>query len=326
MASLPPCVVLTAGLGTRLRPLTWLRAKPALPVAGAPLVNRILRWLAGFGVERAVLNLHHLPGTIRSVVDGNSPSGLRIVYSYEDPILGSAGGPKRALGLLDAPRALVVNGDTLTDVDLGAVAAAHEASGALVTMAVVPNREPARYGGVLVGEDGAVAGFARRGEASVGSWHFVGVQVLEAAALEGVPPDGASESVGWLYPRLIRECPGSVQAYRCDAAFRDIGTPADYLATSVTLSGGDPRLLIGPRCAIAHDARVSGSILWEDVSVGPDARVAGCIVTDGVSLPAGSDYSGQILMAAPRVPALPGEAGAVVREGVVAIGVGDAWR
>ena len=189
MASLPPCLVLTAGLGTRLRPLTWLRAKPALPVAGVPLVTRILGWLAAAGAERVVLNLHHLPDTIRAAVADNPPPGLEIRYSHEDPVLGSAGGPARALPLLDATRALVVNGDTLTDVNPGAVVAAHGASGALVTMAVVPNREPFRYGGVIVEGDGAVSGFVRRGPASVGSWHFVGVQAIEAAALAGIPDD-----------------------------------------------------------------------------------------------------------------------------------------
>ncbi|HSK10291.1 MAG TPA: nucleotidyltransferase family protein, partial [Vicinamibacterales bacterium] len=188
MAGLPPCLVLTAGFGTRLRPLTCLKAKPALPVAGDPLVTRILRWLAAAGVERFVLNLHHLPETIQAVVGDGSALGVEVRYSFEDPILGSAGGVRRALPLLAASRVLVANGDTLTDVDLHAMLAAHAASGALVTMALVPNEEPARYGGVLVDAAGAVTGFVPRGSAPP-SWHFVGVQVLEAHALSTVSPD-----------------------------------------------------------------------------------------------------------------------------------------
>jgi len=136
-----PALVLTAGLATRLRPLSLVRAKAALPVAGEPLVNRILRQLSSAGVEDAVLNLHHLPHSITRHVGDGAQLGLRVRYSWEDPVLGSAGGPTRALPLIRAlPGApstfLIVNGDTLTDVDPGAVAAAHRASGALITMAV----------------------------------------------------------------------------------------------------------------------------------------------------------------------------------------------
>ena len=113
-----PALVLTAGLGTRLRPLTAVRAKPALPVAGEPLVRRILRWLAAAGVKRPVLNLHHLPETVTALVGDGADLGPSVRYSWEIPMLGSAGGPRRALPLLDADRFLIVNGDTLTDVDL----------------------------------------------------------------------------------------------------------------------------------------------------------------------------------------------------------------
>jgi len=321
--ALPPCVVLTAGLGTRLRPLTWLRAKPALPVAGVPLVNRILAWLASAGARRAVLNLHHLPGTIRAAVAGGAPRGLEIRYSFEDPILGSAGGPKRAIALLDAPRVLVVNGDTLTDVDLGALLRAHDESGALVTMAVVPNREPSRYGGVLAGDDGSVAGFAPRGERSAGSWHFVGVQVVEAAVFERVPENQPSESVGELYPRLVAERPGSVRAFRCDVEFHDIGTPADYLATSIAMAGDDWSRLAGPRSAIGPGAEVSGSILWEDVTVGAGARVRGCIVTDGVSVAPGAVFAGQVLVSERHAAAIPAGSGARRHEGLLTFQLGD---
>ncbi|MBP1633614.1 MAG: glgC 3 [Acidobacteria bacterium] len=317
---LPPCLVLTAGLGTRLRPLTWLRAKPALPVAGVPLVNRILRWLAAAGTERAALNLHHLPETIRAAVAEAGLPGLDVLYSYEDPILGSAGGPKKALPLLGARRVLVVNGDTLTDVDLRALAAEHAASRALVTMAVVPNREPGRYGGVLVGDDGLVSGFVRRGSPGP-SWHFVGVQLLEAEALEGVPDGRPSESVADLYPRLIGQRPGSVRAFRCDASFRDIGTVGDYLRTSLALAAGDARLLAGARCTVAPGASIARSILWEDVTVGPGAELRDCVATDGVSVPAGSRFEGQVLVSGQRARAVPAGTGRMTGEGLLVVPV-----
>src|SRR2546425_7476361 len=150
-----PALVLTAGLATRLRPLSRVRAKAALPVAGEPLVERILRWLAAAGVEEFVLNLHHLPETITGLIGDGAGLGVRVRYSWETPVLGSAGGPRHALPLLGSGEFLIVNGDTLTDVNVAEVLEAHRASGALVTMALVPNTEPDKYGGGPGGGHGA---------------------------------------------------------------------------------------------------------------------------------------------------------------------------
>jgi mannose-1-phosphate guanylyltransferase len=158
-----PALVLTAGLATRLRPLSHVRAKAALPVAGRPLVHRIIHRLADANVRDLVLNLHHLPHTITRVVGDGAELDVRVRYSWETPVLGSAGGPRHALPLLAAPTFLIVNGDTLTDVDIRAVVDAHQHSGASVTMALVVNTEPHKYGGVLVEEASAVTGFTKKG-------------------------------------------------------------------------------------------------------------------------------------------------------------------
>jgi NDP-sugar pyrophosphorylase family protein len=134
----PPrhALVLTAGLGTRLHPLTEVRAKPAVPIGGEPIVRRIARWLAGNGVTDLVLNLHHLPSSLTAIMGEGRDLGVRVRYSWEQPVvLGTAGGPRQALPLIDADAFLIVNGDTMTDVDLGALHATHVSSKALVTLA-----------------------------------------------------------------------------------------------------------------------------------------------------------------------------------------------
>ena len=156
-------LVLTAGLGTRLRPLTADRAKPALPVAGPTLVERILTGFSGCGVDHILLNLHYRPETITRIVGDGSALGVSVRYSWEVPLLGSGGGPRRAFSLVPDDRLWLVNGDTLTDVDLTAMAAEHSASDALVTMAVIPNPAPDRYGGVVVTSEGAVRGLCAAG-------------------------------------------------------------------------------------------------------------------------------------------------------------------
>ena len=277
-----PALVLTAGLATRLRPLSLVRAKAALPVAGQPLVVRILRWLRANGITDVVLNLHHAPETLTRLLGDGQELGVRVRYSWETPVLGSAGGPRRAAPILGASRFLIVNGDTLTDLDLASILAEHERSGALVTMAGVPNREPEKYTGLIVGPDGAFAGVAPRGS-SRPSYHFFGVQVAEASAFDSVPPDTPYESVAALYPALNAARPGSVRVLPTQAEYHDIGTPLDYYRTSMAFAereGGAPP---------------GRSIVWDDVAIGEDAAVNGCVVTDGVRIPARTSWKDQII-------------------------------
>jgi NDP-sugar pyrophosphorylase family protein len=286
-----PALVLTAGLATRLRPLSLVRAKAAVPVAGEALARRVLRWLASSGVTDAVLNLHHLPHTLTGIVGDGSDIGVRVRYSWEMPVLGSAGGPKRAVPLLGASTFLIVNGDTLTDADLDALVDHHRRTGALVTMAAVPNTQPQKYGGLAADGDGRMTGFVMRG-AVAPSFHFIGVQVAESEAFAGAPPDAPCE-VRSLYPALIAARRGSIQVYRMQAAFFDIGTPADYLATSLLIAAREGRTAnTGARVEIAAGARVERSILWDDVAVEEGALLRECIVTDGARVPADTSWHG----------------------------------
>ncbi|MCE2543505.1 MAG: NTP transferase domain-containing protein [Acidobacteria bacterium] len=293
---LPPALVLTAGLGTRLAPLTGVRAKPAVPVSGTPLILRVLRWLAAQGVPAAVLNLHHRPETITRCVGHGAASSLAVRYSWEPTILGTAGGPRRALPLL-GERFFVVNGDTLTDVDLPALVRAHAAGGAQVTLAVAPNPAPARYGGVLVDDRGRVRGFSRPGRHA--GQHFLGVQIAESAAFAGLRDGQPAASIGGVYDALVAGSPGAVGTYAGAATFHDIGTPADYLAASLALARADGLTAPAPgdRCAIDGEARLVRTALWDDVTIGTGCRLTECIVADGVRVPPGSTYERQIITA-----------------------------
>jgi NDP-sugar pyrophosphorylase family protein len=294
-----PALVLTAGLGTRLRPLSYVRAKPAMPVAGRPLVRRILAWLASHGVTDAVLNLHYKPQTITAAVADDAEPGVRVQYSYENPILGSAGGPRHALPLLASPRFFLVNGDTLCDVELEALAASHAASGALVTMALVVQPDARHYGGVTLDAQGAVTGFVKRGTPS--PYHFIGVQAVNAEAFDIVAPDQPAETVRALYPHLMAERPGSVRGFVCDATFHDIGAPQDYLQTSLLLAAqeGWPVPLRGRNCTIDQAAVVEESVLWDDVAVEADAVLTRTVVADGVTIPAGARFEEAVIIRRP---------------------------
>ena len=287
-----PALVLTAGLGTRLQPLTLARAKAAAPVDGEPLARRTIRWLVSHGIRDLVLNLHHKPESITAAVGDGADLGARVRYSWESPVLGSAGGPRHALPLLAAPVFVLVNGDTLTNVDLPAMIRRHEDRGALVSMALIPNPRPDKYGGVLLDERGAITAFTRRGSAGP-SFHFIGPQVVDASVFADLPDGVAAESVLEVYPRLMRERPGSVVGFAGDWSFQDIGTPADLLSTSLALAAADGRAdrpRWGRGVQIEPSARITRSVLWDDVRVGAGAVLDECVVADGVAIPAGARY------------------------------------
>jgi mannose-1-phosphate guanylyltransferase len=285
--------VLTAGLGTRLRPLTDVRAKPAMPVGGEPLIRRIVAWLASHGVDDLVFNLHHRPETLTAVVGDGRDLAVRARYSWEQPrILGSAGGPRLALPLLAAERFFIINGDTLTDVNLPLLEAAHAESGARVTLALVPNREFLRYGGVQLDERQHIVGFTPRGASSEGSYHYVGSQIVEADVFKSLTPGEPASSIGGVYDALIASRAGAVRGFVCDAEFWDVGTTADYWRTAQAFIGRPAAAgpTIGRGTRIDETARVTRSILWDDVEVGRDAVVDECIITDRVVIPRGAEY------------------------------------
>jgi NDP-sugar pyrophosphorylase family protein len=226
-------LVLAAGLGTRLRPLTEVCAKPALPVAGEPLIRHIVRWLAAHDVNDLVINLHYLPQTLTAVLGDGSDLSVHVRYSWEQPqILGSAGGPRLALDIIGSETFIIANGDTLTDLNVRTLIDIHRGSGALVTLALVPNREPEKYGGAIMKDDGTVTGFVPRGPAARNSYHFIGVQMAQAEAFRQLPLRQPAQSIGGLYDTLIASRPGSIRGFVSDAAFWDIGTPQDYASTS----------------------------------------------------------------------------------------------
>ena len=304
-------LILAAGLGTRLRPLTAVCAKGAVPVNGEPLVRRVIRWLVAHGFDDLVMNVHHHPATIGRVVGDGQDLGARVRYSWENPVLGSAGGPRHALPLLtdgaDAGSAhvLIVNGDTLTDLAVGPLVERHRMSGARVTMALIPNPRPEQYGGVVV-EDGWVRGFSRPG-ARGDSFHFIGAQVAQASVFAGLPDNTPHESVMGIYPELMRTDPHAIAAHAMDASFRDVGTPADYLETSVALAGVEGDRLVHPHSTIDPSSIVRRSSVWAHVQIGAGCELEDCIIGEGAVIPPGKRFCRSAVVAYRGEPLRAGE-------------------
>ena len=261
-----------------------------MPVAGEPLVRRLLRYASGFGVRDFVLNLHHLPETITAQVGDGSDLGVRVRYSFESPVLGSAGGPRKALSLMPDGPFFIINGDTLTNVDLDALAENHRHTGALVTIAVITNETPARYGGLIVDSTGRFHSVVPPGS-HVRSYHVVGVQIAHPSAFARLPMNEPAESIGGLYKELVKENLGHVRAFLCDADFWDVGTPADYLNACLSIGAAEGKTRqMGRGSVVDPTARVTDSVLWDDVTVEPAAVLERCVVADAVKIPAGASF------------------------------------
>jgi NDP-sugar pyrophosphorylase family protein len=316
----PPALVLTAGLGTRLRPLTTYRAKPAMPVGSDPLVGRILRQIAAAGITEAVLNLHHLPASITREVGDGTQYGLRVRYSWEQPlVLGSGGGPRHALPLLDGDTLLIVNGDTLCDLPIRDVWEAHVASGARVTLGLMPHPEAGRYGGVTIDDrrmagvaagsaavagergptraplaQGAVTGFVPR-SSRVPSAHFPGIQFVHRSVFATLPDDVPASSVGGVYDALIAAQPGAIHGIVFDARFEDVGTVDDYRRTCLELAGDASGNVVAPTAEVDASATLRDTIVWPGAVIPAGCTLERVIVTGHVPVAPGTHASGDIL-------------------------------
>jgi NDP-sugar pyrophosphorylase family protein len=307
-------MVLAAGLGVRMRPLTLLRAKPALPVLNRPLIRWTLEALRRVGVKEVVVNLHHLPETVTAALRGCRAEGLRITYSRERRILGTGGGPRKARALFGDEPFLLVNGDVIFDFDLGALVRVFRRGTARACLGLLPNPDPARYTPVYAGAGGRITAIGGRGR---GAHLFTGVSILDPALLEELPP-GKSDLVQDLYIPLI-ERGESLLGVRLRGAWYDFGSASLYLASHQSmlasgswgargrlvhpgahvLSGAQViRSAVGAGTRVARGARVEGSVVWEGARVGEGAQVLDSIVTSGAWVEPGETISQRVVSVA----------------------------
>jgi NDP-sugar pyrophosphorylase family protein len=290
-------MVLAAGLGLRMRPLTLLRAKPVLPVLNRPLLHWTLDHLARHGVDDVIVNLHHLPDTVTEALGDGRPFGLRVRYAPEPRILGTGGGPWAVRDLLGHEPFLLVNGDMLFGFDLRGLVARHRASGARATLALLPNPDPRVYGPVVTDRAGRVLSLAgqpwrARGTRSL----FTGVHVLDPALLDRLP-EGPSGSVRDLYVPMVAEGE-RVDGVRVRGAWYDLGRPTLYRDTQLRLlpGRGRDRVLLHPRAEVSAGARVRRAVVGAGARVAESAVVERSILWDGAIVEEGARVHGAIVV------------------------------
>ncbi len=309
-------MILTAGLGTRLRPLTLERAKPAIPLLERPLVVRLITELMKDDVTGFRLNLHHLPGTIETIFRSLAWADLPVSFSYEPQILGTAGGLKANESFFDSDTFLMANGDIVIDFPLKEALAFHKENKPLATLILYPQSAPFNYFPIRIDEEGLLRNFkgARPGgKLRPETYVFTGVHILEPNIFSLIPPGVPWEINYQVYPKALNEGQ-KVLGFPVEGYWSDLGNPARYLGTQKELlmragtaaspqiaAGAEvsPHCVIGPfvsigeACVLEAGVRIENSILWENVRVRKNCSVRNCIIGSSVTID--HDCSGVVI-------------------------------
>jgi mannose-1-phosphate guanylyltransferase/mannose-1-phosphate guanylyltransferase/phosphomannomutase len=294
-------MLLAAGLGTRLRPLTYELPKPMVPILGRPVMEHILRLMAQHGFDDVVANLHYFPDLIRDRFGDGSDYGVRLVYSYEPELMGTAGGVRNVRDHFGGETFLIISGDALTDVDLTALWNTHKEKGGIATLSLKPVDDPSQLGVVIVNEDGRIQGFQEKPDAAeaLSNLGNCGIYVFEPEIFDYFPEP---EFVDWamdVFPRLLEE-DVSFYGHEVREYWNDVGSLEEYRQGNfdalegkvhVDMAGSaDGRdvpadteiegpVFIGAGCDIAAGVRLTGPVvIGEGSRIGENSALRDTIV------------------------------------------------
>lgn len=310
--------ILAGGLGTRMRPLTYTRPKPLLPILNVPMLRRTMDRMPP-EVDGVVLAVNYLADQIRGYL-ADEPGPLPVEVVEEAEPLGTGGAVKNLEASLGGEPFFVMNGDVVSDADLGAMLAAHRERSARGTIHVWPVDDPSRYGVVQLAPDGRIDAFIEKPPAGQAPSNLInaGTYVLEPSVLELIPAGRPVSMEREVFPQLAGR---GLYSFRGGSLWVDAGKPLDYLeahrllmrapggAGPATVFPGaqveppvliprtarvGPRAHVGPfvaageRAAIGDGARVSHSVLLPDAVVGPDAVVEYAVIGQGATVGQGA--------------------------------------
>jgi NDP-sugar pyrophosphorylase family protein len=279
-------IVLSAGYGTRLWPLTEDRTKPAIPILGKPLVGYVAEYLAGYGIDEIVVNLHHRPESVRRALGDGGRFGVKLHYVEEPVILGTSGALDNTREFFERETFVVVNGKIITDIDLNAAIETHRKMNALATLVLLPNVRRERFS-IVETEAGRIKGFGRmpvETDEGPAPLMFAGVHIMEPRILEYVPRGVFSDSVTNVYPKAMAN--GEIlAAHVASGKWRELSTLKRYLDISIELLREQGMTLsAGANNLVPATATVRDSVFWDDVEVGEGARINRAVLADKVKI------------------------------------------
>lgn len=310
-------MILAAGLGTRLRPLSYELPKPIVPVLGRPLCSYNMEFLARSGVKEFVLNLHRHPKLIQQRVNGWAGKKIGVWYTLEPEILGTGGGIWNARNFLSGGTFVAANSDTVVRFPFASALAFHRAKKAISTLVLFPGPEK-RYTPVWTDNDGRLTGFGTDAGGGTRSGFYTGFQIVEPELLRKIPPGRASCIIRETYAPLLRDG-APIFGFLSSGYFREFGSPADYLngtlailsercsdARPASAAAGEPAIAppvyLSPRAKIGAGARIGPeAVVEEDAEIGKGAAVRRGILWPGAVLGPGLELSQAILTPRRRV-------------------------
>lgn len=326
-------MLLAAGLGTRLRPITYDIPKPMAPVLNRPVMEHGLRLLARHGFTETIANLHWFPETIQGRFGDGSAFGIDLAYSHEEALLGTAGGVRNAASFL-GDSFLVIAGDALTDIDLSAMREFHESHDGIATMATKRVRDTSEFGVVIAGADGRVQGFQEKPDPAEALSNLANtcIYMFRSEIFDFFPEPGASKAAGsddppefadWamdVFPALLAaDVP--FYSHEIGAYWNDIGnleelrqSNFDALGGAVAVEPSAPEVLEGVRAASSlEDAWLEPPVLiGAGVELEMEVHIQGpAIIGDGCRIGRGAWIRDSILLAGAELPA-----GAVLAGGI----------
>jgi mannose-1-phosphate guanylyltransferase/mannose-1-phosphate guanylyltransferase/phosphomannomutase len=327
-------MVLAAGLGTRLRPITFDMPKPMVPVLNRPVMEHILRLLARHDFTETIANLHWFPDLIEAHFGDGSSCGVSLTYSKEERLLGTSGGVRNVADFL-GDEFLIISGDALTDIDLTAMREFHRSHDGIATLATKRVADTSQFGVAITDKEGRISGFQEKPDPSeaLSDLANCGIYMFRKEIFDFFPapgtskaakdddPDGFADWAMDVFPRLLE---GDVPFYshEIDAYWNDIGNLVELRESTVdALTGaveveqvgeivdgyrsGEPEgdegklegpVLLGPGCEIGEDVRIDGpAVIGDGAKIAAGSRLRDVIVLPGAELPAQSVLIGAIL-------------------------------
>ena len=295
-------MILAAGYGTRLWPLTIDRAKPAIPFLGRPLVGYVAEYLAQYGCRDVVVNLHHQGESVRRALGRGERFGVQLHYVEEPEILGTSGALDNARPLLGNETFIVINGKIVTDINLNHALETHRRTGAMVTLILRRNVKHERFS-MIETQDGFVTGFGGMPSASDNASEFLnsvdalsnedaplmftGIQFMEQEVFSFIPKGVYSHSVTDVFPKIMASG-HRIAAHVSDGMWYELSTIQRYLEVSLALLARQGKSIHMDNGSVIHpDATVRESILWENVKIESGAHVRRGVLGDGVQVSGG---------------------------------------
>ncbi len=296
-------MILAAGFGTRLWPLTIERTKPAIPFLNRPLIAYTIDYLKQYGITEIIINLHHEPDSVRAQIGAGSEYGVRIHYSIEEPeILGTSGALDQVRDLLQDETFVLINGKIITNFDLGAALQTHRSKPAIATLMLKPNPNREKFSQIIVNEAGYYQGFGGF-PLTPNTQHptplmFVGIHILEPAIFEYIPRGVFSDSIRDVYPKAM-EAEELIAVHIGAGDWYELSTLARYLEICLDfMRRAGLRYTADEGCEIAATAQVTDSVLWRNVQIEAGARISQCVLSDGVRIPANAEFERKVIVRA----------------------------